>query len=77
MTWEAHAVVLEGLGGPPEGLGEVRRPSWWAVRSREAYPRFGMGREFQEGLGGPPLGLGGVGRQTRRFGRGREAYPEV
>ena len=63
-----------GVGTPTRRFGRVRRPSRWAVRSREAYPRFGMGQEallvgWEES--------GGSSRISERVGRSSRGGREV
>ena len=72
----------EGLGGPQQGLGGVRRPSWRNGRDREEWKGSGVPPENREdkepflvgrdGLGGPSGGPGGIARD----GRGQESTQE-
>ena len=56
-----------GSGGPPGGLGEVKRPSWRAEWGEELLPE---GRVWSDG---PPGGPREVERSSKRAARGWEA----
>ena len=74
---EAHLEVLEGSGGPSEGL---RGPPVSSVGVGRPSRRYGRGLEdlpqVWEGLVGPSAGLRGVRRPSYRFRRGWETPPE-
>ena len=81
IGWETHLKFREGLGayqevwdwlgGPPGGLGVVRRLTQRSRRGREAHP------EFWEGSGGLSKTPGEVGRPTWRAKRCQESHSVV
>ena len=71
MGQKAHLEILEGSGGPPEGLRGDGKHTRGSGRGLDAY------QVVRKGLGGPPGGPKGVGTPTRRSERGWDVHPEL